>query len=171
MKEEILAKKKTCDTATGNKSISQKKKMFKHYEQKTWKTNAHKIKLFICMILPWKLYMLNVFIYYVFCNGILYILLFIFMFHYILFNSLFYFSWFSLLQQISYAAKMLPAKMLMEKVQEPKHWYLRSVTPGIITYPYQRRDPIIAKVTKSQVLSFWTALIFNRIWSVHLSQH
>ena len=35
MKEEILARKKTCDTATGNKSISQKKKMFKHYEQKT----------------------------------------------------------------------------------------------------------------------------------------
>ena len=33
MKEEILARKKTCDTATGNKSISQKKKMFKHYEQ------------------------------------------------------------------------------------------------------------------------------------------
>ena len=52
--------------------------MFKHYEQKTWKTNAHKIKLFICMILPWKLYMLNLFIYYVFYNGILYILLFIF---------------------------------------------------------------------------------------------
>jgi len=25
MKEEILARKKTCDTATGNKSISQKK--------------------------------------------------------------------------------------------------------------------------------------------------
>lgn len=43
------------------------------------------------------------------------------MFNYILFNSLFYFSCFSLLQQISYAAKMLAAKMstvkmLMEKI-------------------------------------------------------
>lgn len=61
--------------------------------------------------------------------------------------------------------------MLMEKVQESKHWYLRCVTAAIITYPYQHRDPIIEKGMKSWVLSFQTALIFNQIWSVHISQH
>ena len=101
---------------------------------------------------------------YIFCYSY-------FMFHYIPLNFLFYFSWFSLLQQISCAAKMLAVKMLMEKVQEPKHWYLRCVTADIITYPYQHRDSIIEKVMKSWVLSFWTALIFNQIWSVHISQH
>lgn len=118
--------------------------MFKHYEQKTWKTNPptrwnylfvwYCHENYTCWIYS------NIMCFAmescIFCYSY-------FMFHYIPLNFLFYFSWFSLLQQISYTLKCLQQRCLWRKYKNPKHWYLRYVTADIITYPYQHRDPII----------------------------
>lgn len=146
--------------------------MFKHYEQKTWKTNAHKIKLFICMILPRKLYTLNLFKYYVFCNESCIFCYSYFMFHYIPLNFLFFiFHDFLFYSKLVMQQKCLQQRCLWRKYKNPNIdiWGVLQQISSLT--PYQHRDPIIEKVMKSWVLSFWTALIFNQIWSVHISQH